>query len=936
MSTPERPQVAPREGGEVDPNAETGQRVEDAQQAVEQGLRPEDVRPQWQEQRRGSEVMHTAHIRGSNYIIRVVSGQPTLYRLQNRSAIAVSNLDSLVGTGPGQMSADQLAGVRAQMEAVRPRPAVQTPPPQEAAPPAQENAEQPVAWLQRTDRGRVMHVTQMNGYEYAVALNRQNVPTVYRRAQGATQLMEVVPDVAALRGEGAGRLSERQLAAIQQKLGEIRPAQVQTPPATETRPEQTPAERPVTWSAVDIRGQQCQRTETLNGYVYIIRTVNERPVLYRTSGGRGSQRVQNVRELIGTGEGKLSETQAAAIEAKLNEMNDTPEARERIDTAADAFRRLEAITVLDGQLLNFTGSATETVGDRTVLRRNFFRTRNIMPDRMGDFVRYVERGARQLDAYVRRRSETWQTQNWRVNFDGQDCYTTCDAFTGRAIASPAGILRMGQDGSMQTEDGRGVRREEGRGGETVLTVNNSANSRIGERLRYRPGGLMSRDVYEGGYLSRIEFYDGRANRPNMIRSLREQTVALPTREGATETTNYTLRANKVYILGEDGPPHTDYQTETGDTAVIRQEGAQLTERRQNLERYAQQLARNLRTPEAVGAYIADILSDSDEHGHSSRNSSTIRWTDDGGYQDVQHPLETLFTGRGDCEDQAGAARYLLSLLNPPVRAEVINVTSNHFQCVYVEESRDDEGRPQYNYCRLEGGRGFYRSPRFYSTPGEAVRSSWDTRSGYTSSAQMDLAYLNGRDGYGGTRFERQLQAAPDEATRQQMREYYAQLQRIVENGGGVTTLAPPSFEQSMLTNIDGVSSNSAGHSQPVAYNDNEYWMSIVRFSEGSRPAAARPSNAPIQRQLAPPASSEVATQSPEQQRIAREQAKIAEARQGPRNQWRHLQSGDPRFHYQMDDTGNLFATSNVNDRSAGYYWLRPDDNYRWVQRQYTS
>jgi hypothetical protein len=258
---------------------------------------------------------------------------------------------------------------------------------------------------------------------------------------------------------------------------------------------------------------------------------------------------------------------------------------------------------------------------------------------------------------------------------------------------------------------------------------------------------------------------------------------------------------------------------------------------------------------------------------------------------VQHPLETIFSGTGDCEDQAGAARYLLSLLSPPIKTVVTNTTENHYQCIYVEKSTSDRGEAQYNYCRIEGVGGFYRSSNKFSTPGAAIESSFQS-SRYENSAEMDLATK-----------DRRINEAPNEQARQNLREFYAKLGEVARSGG-ITTLGPPTFETSMLTNINGAHSNCAGRVNAVKFSDTAYWERYTRFAE----------------------------QSPRAKRMV---ALVNEAKSGPPNTWRTLNRGQEGYQYYIDNNDNLFASKTPSDKSKGYYLLNAGNNYQWEHKEYT-
>ena len=948
MATPgiERSQARPNESG--DPRVETPRRLDDAADRARESIRPEDMeraRAMWVEKQRASdgEPYYACKVSdGTAYVVsRNQDGVPALFLQKPGQGFAeVPNWFSRLSSE----GVDRALIVSVQENIARLTPATERQPSsqrREAAPERPQRAQ----WQekQRASDGEPYYAIKApSGVAYVVSRNREGVPMLFRQKPG--QSFKEMPNWnSQLASEGISRAF---LDSAQEKLNTLASASVETveQPAEQQREEAPEAERPATQER-EASPERPQRAEwqqkqrasdgepyyaikAPSGVAYVVSRNREGvPMLFRQKPGQSFKEMPNWNSQLAS-EG-ISRAFLDSAQEKIDSFA-SQEKNNDFQRAEEAFRSIEAISVLNGKQIEFTGSSTEVINGRKVLSRNYFRKRNIVPDRMDDFVRHVENSARMLDEYVRHRSENWQSENWEVYFDGTECFVKAPRYQGRAIATPRGVMREDITGRLQTAEGMPVNRQI-RGNEVDMRLETWGAD--GERVRYRPGhGIMSSEVYDGRGTLRVEYYDGGTDRPTMVRSLRSHTLTLPAQSGSRTMANYTLEAGKVYTFGEQGPPHTDYASETGDRTPATREGSEMESQKERIREYAERLGQDLGSPEAIARYISNHVALSEESRQNQDAAPTFKWTGDGGVQDVRHPLESLFFGKGDCEDQALVAQYLLKVIG--IDSVVTPMTSSHYECVYVEEVSTPEGS-RYRFCTLDGLYGFTRSKQGpFKTPGEAMRASFSgARHGISCSAKLDLDLAQERLPSGKTRYEQGIaeieakistarsRGEPTQALtlqKQKLVNYYTRLQDAVNNSGsssmkgGASILHPPSFEKSMLSR-----GSTPGRSDVRRHDDNEYWAQFIRFSESERDWS-RP---------------EVATRDP---RIETEIARLEEARDsGKVNEWMELSKGAPEFMYFMDDQGHLFASKTPSDASKGYHLLNVVNEYRWEHQSYS-
>ncbi len=150
----------------------------------------------------------------------------------------------------------------------------------------------------------------------------------------------------------------------------------------------------------------------------------------------------------------------------------------------------------------------------------------------------------------------------------------------------------------------------------------------------------------------------------------------------------------------------------------------------NVKSYADNLAKKLKTPEAIAAFVSQFYL-SHEYKTSPDNARWLREAhsgvnpvkyegETGNRQDVQRWDDTLIKGSGDCEDYALLAQELLERAG--VKSFCMKVSIAHYEAVYFEPAGVDErGQKQFHVCNL-GLSGFKRSVQTFSSLPEAARS----------------------------------------------------------------------------------------------------------------------------------------------------------------------------------------------------------------------
>lgn len=169
--------------------------------------------------------------------------------------------------------------------------------------------------------------------------------------------------------------------------------------------------------------------------------------------------------------------------------------------------------------------------------------------------------------------------------------------------------------------------------------------------------------------------------------------------------------------------------------------------RGDVRAYAREIAVNLRTPEAIGAFISQFYYGQDfktlpQNAEWIRSiqspENPIQYIADGSHETVQDWSTTLARGAGDCEDFALLAQELLRQAG--ISAFAMMVDPKHYESVYFEQAGDN----QYYVCTV-GLKGFSRSTRSYSSPSDAIRTLW---AGQGSGAQHALTQPSVRAQFG--------------------------------------------------------------------------------------------------------------------------------------------------------------------------------------------
>lgn len=151
----------------------------------------------------------------------------------------------------------------------------------------------------------------------------------------------------------------------------------------------------------------------------------------------------------------------------------------------------------------------------------------------------------------------------------------------------------------------------------------------------------------------------------------------------------------------------------------------------DVKRYADDIAKKLKTPEAIAAFVSQFYL-SHEYKTSPDNAQWLREIqknganpvaykgESGGNQEVQRWDDTLIKGSGDCEDYALLAQELLERAG--VKAFCMKVSTVHYEAVYFEPAGVNEsGQKQFHVCNL-GLSGFKRSTQTFTSLPEAAKS----------------------------------------------------------------------------------------------------------------------------------------------------------------------------------------------------------------------
>lgn len=301
----------------------------------------------------------------------------------------------------------------------------------------------------------------------------------------------------------------------------------------------------------------------------------------------------------------------------------------------------------------------------TALSRHL-RTNGVPVSRYSQYVANIRDHASLLSSALRSSSF-----RGTVTFDGQHFRATDGQRTLMTTATR--VLVQGRGGAFTTLNGERVTVDE-----KATTTQYTIGSRI--EIHRRDGGIqMSK---EG---SLIRYYDG-----SNSRSLIERN------------------GNDVRINGPYG------------SVGMRPRG--------DVRAYAREIAVNLRTPEAIGAFISQFYYGQDFKtlpqnaewigSIQQPGNNPIQYIGDGSHETVQDWSTTLARGAGDCEDFALLAQELLRQVG--ITSITMMVDPTHYETVYFEKAPGGG----YYVCTV-GLKGFSRSKESFATRGQAVETLWN-------------------------------------------------------------------------------------------------------------------------------------------------------------------------------------------------------------------
>ncbi len=273
--------------------------------------------------------------------------------------------------------------------------------------------------------------------------------------------------------------------------------------------------------------------------------------------------------------------------------------------------------------------------------------------------------------------------NWNVRFNGLNFEATAGEYVIKTTATD--VLIKGGKYRSETSLISGT---------TVGIMSKSSGSEYnygdGTKEYHRTDSLQYRRKPDGT----IQFFDGSNKQPTMEK-----------------------KGDNITVFGPDG---------SGVDVLRRPKEA-------DADRYINELAAKLKTPEAIGAYLSQFYLTHEYKGGSEHQSSLrvlqspgkapVNYqADPQGVQDVQRWDETLVKGKGDCEDYALLGQELLERAG--IHAFAMMVDANHYQTAFFEPAGVDvNGRQQYHVCNV-GLSGFQRSKATFTDLGEAAKSLW--------------------------------------------------------------------------------------------------------------------------------------------------------------------------------------------------------------------
>ncbi|MBI3619460.1 hypothetical protein HY213_05515 [Candidatus Peregrinibacteria bacterium] len=456
------------------------------------------------------------------------------------------------------------------------------------------------------------------------------------------------------------------------------------------------------------------------------------------------------------------------------------------------------------------------------LGQNFFRRQSISPARFELHLRNVQKAAERMEKAIKGRPG-WESWKGSVRCDGLRLTATNDEKNETLFSSADRILvtegtamprfsAAGEVAQMRTLDGRDVKMRKGSRYEIYDYVDEGGST---VREEQRGDGVWNRTTFNAsGGINGMRSYDEHNGMPSVLKVFIDKAqVNIPVKDGSAETVTHDLPQG-IYVFSPEGKPIGRYK--------VHREKAQAEGRTLTPQQYLDEVASALKTPEQIGKFVSSLFS-LEEEGHKQREqedgktpnaAKTIVWTADppvlDAYgrptgeelQDVQHPFRTAERGKGDCEDFALFAQYLLEKIG--VKSAVVRYSHNHYKCVYLEKHAS-EGKTTYNYCAIDTG-GHYPSPEYFETAGEAIQASWSKSQQHRSGAAYELS---------------QIEAGKIRPSR----EYTQQVRDAVASGGGAIVMLRPT---EVHAPADG--SPQSTDEEVHAYSDERYWQQIVRKS----------------------------------------------------------------------------------------------------------
>lgn len=379
-----------------------------------------------------------------------------------------------------------------------------------------------------------------------------------------------------------------------------------------------------------------------------------------------------------------------------------PERRETLvdETPESVLRALGEIRIESGRsMLGIKLPDARSLA--STLRKN-----NVPPERFPQFVQNMREHAALLSNAISQRPafHDWQGE---IGFAGE--HLTAES-GGERLITMANRVLVESGGRITTFDGKAA---------TFTDNPTSKEVRIGDLREISRGDAGLQMTEQRGT---IRYFDGNNSRPVMERVNGE-----------------------VFIIGPNG-----------QRVGMRPRGSVRSP--QDAIAWGREIAGNLRTPEAIGAFISQFQHGQDYKGAGRQEQQdwvknvTLRGNpvqyvaESGGQQNIQNWQTTLMLRTGDCEDFALLAQGLLELAGIP--SFVMLVSPDHFEAVYFEVAPGGG----YRVCAV-GLRGFNRSTQVFPSLGEAARSLWNKQttnatSGarYVSDAQSDGIFVQGQNG----------------------------------------------------------------------------------------------------------------------------------------------------------------------------------------------